>query len=302
MTGENKPEWFDRAIAAPSVNSQVTVDDCVINYAVWGSEGLPGIVLVHGSNANLEWWRFVAPFLADQFRVAAIDLSGNGDSGWREKYSGEAFAREVKAVCGAAGLGEKPFVVAHSFGGFVALETGHQFGHELGGIVFGDFTVAPPEQYVEWGKEYEKRGGQPARPTRVYEDKATALGRFRLVPAQPCQHPYIIDYLADKALRQVEGGWTWKFDPSLFDHLEMGIDQAKKFVDLRCRAAIVLGEHSTDGGAQTADYCRDVTGGTMPIFTIPATHHHFMFDEPMATVTTIKGILLTWLQAAAGSA
>ncbi|XOV88003.1 MAG: alpha/beta fold hydrolase [Pseudomonadota bacterium] len=300
-TRQNLPAWFTRAIATDSVRQQLTLDGCLINYETWGERGLPGIVLVHGSNANLEWWRFVAPFLADQFRVAAIDLSGNGDSGWRERYSGEVFAREVKAVCEAAELGEKPFVVAHSFGGFVALETGHYFGQELGGIIFGDFTVAPPEQYVEWGKEYEKRGGQPARPTRVYEDKATAMGRFRLVPAQPCQHPYIIDYLADKALRQVDGGWTWKFDPSLFDHLEMGIDQAQKFIDLSCRAAIVLGEHSTDGGALTADYCREITGGTMPIFTIPETFHHFMFDEPMATVTTIKGILLTWLQADAAA-
>lgn len=296
MSEAEKPAWFDRALSVPAEEADIEVDGCKIHYAAWGEKGKPGIVLVHGSNAHLEWWRFVAPFLADQFRVAALDLSGNGDSEWREKYAGDVFAREVIAVCEAAGLGANPIVCAHSFGGFVALETGHQYGDQLGGIIFADFTVSPPEQYVEWGLEYEKRGREPARPTRVYDDFDTALGRFRLVPAQPCQHPYIIDYLGRKSLRKVEGGWTWKFDPSLFDHLEMGMAQRDKFVGLACRSAIILGEHSEDGGAQSADYLNEISGGILPIFAIPETWHHFMFDEPMATVAAIKGIALSWRQ------
>jgi pimeloyl-ACP methyl ester carboxylesterase len=289
-----KPEWFQRALDAPAEYGDVEVDGCRIHYAVWGETGKPGIVLVHGSNAHLEWWRFVAPFLADQFRVVAFDLSGNGDSGWREKYSGDIFAKEVMAVADAAELGEHPYVVAHSFGGFVALETGHLFGDQLGGILFADFTVAPPEQYVEWGLGAESRG--PTRPTRIYEERETALGRFRLVPEQPCQHPYVVDYLGRQSLREVEGGWTWKFDPSLFDHLEMGMDQRDKFVTLKCRSAIVLGEHSKDEGALFASYTQEISQGLYPVFKIPATFHHFMFDEPMATVAAIKGILLTWRQ------
>ena len=292
---ESRPPWFERAIASERMDATVCVDDCDIHYATWGEPGLPGLVLVHGSNANLEWWRFVAPFLADQFHVAAIDLSGNGDSGWREKYTGELFAKEVMAVCDHAGLGPNPFVVAHSFGGFVALETGHHFGEQLGGILFCDFTVFPPEQYIEWGKQAAETG-QKARPTRVYDDYDTALGRFRLVPQQPCQHPYVVEYLGRQALREVDGGWTWKFDPSLFDHLEMGMDQSDKFVRLPCRSALVLGEHSEDEGALSAPYMTEITAGAIPIVTIPETYHHFMFDEPMATVAAIKGIVLTWIR------
>jgi alpha-beta hydrolase superfamily lysophospholipase len=99
---EIKPEWFQRAIDAKRDDAEIEVEGCKIHYATWGEIGKPGIVMIHGSNANLEWWRFVAPFLADQFRVAAIDLSGNGDSGWRDKYSGEIYAKEVRAVCDAA--------------------------------------------------------------------------------------------------------------------------------------------------------------------------------------------------------
>ncbi len=296
INNPHKPEWFQRAIDARRDDGEVLVEGCNIHYATWGEVGNPGIVMIHGSNANLEWWRFVAPFLADQFRVAAIDLSGNGDSEWREKYSGEIYAKEVKAVCDAAQLGDRPFIVAHSFGGFVALETGFYFGEELGGIIFGDFTVRPAEEYTEWGRQAEERGDEPVRPTRIYEDFDVALKRFRLVPEQPCQHPYVVDYLGRQSLRQVEGGWTWKFDPGMFDHLEMGSEQSDKFISLTCRSALVLGEHSTDDGALSAPYMAEITNGILPIFIIPGTYHHFMFDEPMATVTAIKGILLSWIQ------
>ena len=133
------------------------------------------------------------------------------------------------AVCQAAELGARPFVVGHSFGGFVVLETGHYYGDRLGGIVLADFTVSPPEDYTEWGGRAE-REGKTRRATRVYADIETALARFRLIPEQPCQHPYVVDYIARQSLRPVEGGWTWKFDPALFDHLEMGADQCDKFV------------------------------------------------------------------------
>ncbi len=291
---QQEPEWFTRAIESKREDGEVIVDDCKIHFAAWGDVGKPGIIMIHGSNAHLEWWRFVAPFLTDQFRVASIDLSGHGDSGWREKYTGDTFAREVMAVCRAANLGEKPYIVAHSFGGFVALETGHQFGDQLGGIIFCDFTVNPPDDFLEWGKQFDERGQEPARPTRVYEDIDVALGRFRLVPEQPCQHPYVVTYLARQSLRQVEGGWTWKFDPALFDHLEMGESQRDKFVGIRCPTALILGEHSTDGGAQSAGYIEEISNGFLPSFVIPATHHHFMFDEPMATVAAIKATLLGW--------
>jgi pimeloyl-ACP methyl ester carboxylesterase len=130
------PFWFQRALDTPSTPGDVEVAGANIHFETWGEVGNPGIALIHGSNAHLEWWRFVAPFLADQFRVVALDSSGNGDSGWREKYTGELLAAEVIAVCEAAELGPKPVIAGHSFGGFTVLETGHFHGSSLGGIIF----------------------------------------------------------------------------------------------------------------------------------------------------------------------
>lgn len=295
------PHWYQRALDAPSQTATVEVDGVAIHYETWGEVGRPGVILIHGSNAHREWWRFVAPFLAEGFglgqgfRVAALDSSGNGDSGWRERYSGEVLAREVHAVCKAADLGPRPFVVGHSFGGFVALETGHAYGAGLAGVVFMDFTTAPPEQYVEWGLRAERENVAPRRATRTYASRAEALGRFRYVPEQPVRHPCVRDYIAGRSLREVEGGWTWKFDPALFDHLEMGIDQRDKFAALACRSAVILGEHSTDDGAFYAGHMLEASGGRLPVITIPDTHHHMMFDDPIAVTMAIAGLLGAWL-------
>lgn len=288
----NTPEWYDRAIAATRDDAEVEVDGCQVHYATWGDIGKPGIILIHGSNAHLEWWRFVAPFLADQFRVVAIDLSGNGDSGWRERYSGKQFAREIMAVIDHAELGPDPIVAGHSFGGYVALEAGRIYGDQLGGVLFLDYVIPSAELFEEWGLRVEEHG--PARPTRVYEDLETALGRFRLMPEQPSRHPYVIDYIGRQSLRQVEGGWTWKFDPAMYDYLEIGADQDQKLLSISCPYAFLLGEHSEDYKPTSVGYTRELTGGRVPIYHIPGTYHHYMFDEPMAVVSAIKGILLTW--------
>lgn len=293
MTEIQTPFWFQRALNTPSQPGNVAVAGVDIHYETWGSPGNPGVVLVHGSNAHLEWWRFVAPFLADDFHVVALDSSGNGDSGWRERYSGEVLAREVWEVAQAAGVAERPVVVGHSFGGYVALETGYRYGRDLGGVIFMDFTTAPPEQYVEWGLRAE-REGKTTRSTRVYADRDEALGRFRFVPEQPVLHRNVLDYIAGKSLRQVEGGWTWKFDPTLFDHLEMGIEQRDKFAATACRSAVILGEDSADDGAFYAEHMAEVTAGRLPILTVPGTHHHLMFDDPVAVAMAVKALLLAW--------
>ena len=59
------------------------VEGARVHYLRWGDKARPGLLLVHGNAAHAYWWSFIAPFLARDYNVAAIDLSGMGDSDWR---------------------------------------------------------------------------------------------------------------------------------------------------------------------------------------------------------------------------
>ncbi|MDA0791252.1 MAG: alpha/beta hydrolase [Proteobacteria bacterium] len=293
---QDYPDWFGRCLAAPSTPGETQVQGCPIHYVSWGDPGRPGVVLIHGSNAHLEWWRMIAPMLQDQFHVVAFDLSGSGDSGWRKRYSAVQFASEVMAVAASARMAPRPFVAGHSFGGLVALEAGHLHGAGLSGVVLVDFTIQPPGETDSVLEAYDQKMTAPVRPTRVYPDKASALGRFRLVPEQPCQNPFLVTYLGKHALRQVDGGWTWKFDPGMFRHLDRGDrDQGQqKLLGLSCPAAFIMAETSDDYSMRSVEFTREITAGIAPMFDVPGTRHHLMLDQPVAVAMAIKGVLTAW--------
>ena len=96
------PEWFTTALATSAELGRVDVDGTAIAYRAWGQPGGPGIVLVHGGAAHSRWWDHIAPLMTPGRRVFALDLSGHGDSGRRQTYSLDSWAREVLAVAGAA--------------------------------------------------------------------------------------------------------------------------------------------------------------------------------------------------------
>ena len=78
------PTWFTDALAHAVRHADVTVDGARIAYRAWGKPGRQGVVLVHGGAAHAGWWDHIAPFLAAEHRVVAIDLSGHGDSDHRD--------------------------------------------------------------------------------------------------------------------------------------------------------------------------------------------------------------------------
>lgn len=78
----------------------------------WARPGAPPVVLVHGISAHRAWWHHTIPALTDRYDVVALDLSGHGDSGQRERYSVAGCAEDVLAVV-AAVCGGRAFVVGH---------------------------------------------------------------------------------------------------------------------------------------------------------------------------------------------
>lgn len=283
------PGWFRRALKAPFEDREVTVEGTPIHYLYWAErETLPGLVLVHGNGAHAHWWRFIAPFFLKEYRVAALDLSGMGDSGHREHYSPELFADEVMAVAKHAGFGTDTIVVGHSFGGFVTIQTALRFGHELGGVVLVDSPVRPPD--YAWERDPKR---SPIRAKRVYPDRATAEGRFRLMPPQDCENGYILRYIAEHSVTEVPGGFSWKFDDRMFEKLRFE-NRGEDLRRLPCRVAVMYGDDSYLFDQEIADYMFKVLDESVPFMALPEAQHHVFLDQPLAFVAALRMLLAEW--------
>jgi len=84
----NAPDWFRDALSITPESCWTTAVGCDIHYLRWGpkTSALPGVLFLHAGGAHAQWWSFIAPFIAEDRPVAAIDFSGMGDSGRRDGY------------------------------------------------------------------------------------------------------------------------------------------------------------------------------------------------------------------------
>jgi len=276
------PAWFDAALTAPTDAGRVSVEGAEISWKAWGEHGKPGVLLIHGGVAHKQWWDGIAPFLTEGYRVAALDLSGMGDSGHREIYRMPLYADEARAVADAAGLFDagKPYFVGHSFGGFVTMVSAIKFGQALAGAVILDSPVRPPEE--------QRSSSPPQRGGKTYEKAETAIARFRLLPPQTCDNVHIIDHIARNSLKGVDDGWSWKFDPNLWAKLEY---QRREPTHLRdsaeCPLAFFRGSDSSLVTEEIWAFMRDIFGPDTPMISIPDAQHHLILDQPIAVASAL---------------
>lgn len=289
------PDWFHWAIDRPVSSHFVDVEDCPIHYLLWPGEDAAadarGVLLVHGGGAHANWWRFVAPFFTRNFRVAAMDLSGMGDSGRREEYDARHRAEEIRAVLEHAELGHKPFVVGHSFGGYMAMRFGASFGDAVGGTVIVDSPIRRPST------EPDPRRRNVMSHARRYPSFEEALARFRLLPQQECANAFIVEHIGRHSLREDADGWAWKFDAHAMGSRRWGEPFHEHLQKLKCRAALMFGQNSALVSRDTADYMSELMGPQAPVVEIPEAQHHLMLDQPLAFVAALRVLLDAWVRA-----
>jgi len=278
------PAWFSAALAATPEERAVTCEGTSIAYRAWGDPADRNIVLVHGGAAHSRWWDHIAPLLARGWRVVAMDLSGHGDSGRRDRYSLDIWAREVLAVVTDAGTAASTVVIGHSMGGLVTLRLAALAGSRIAGAVAVDSPIrdmAPEDR--------EARQHRAFGPLRVYPTREAIIARFRPIPDQPAL-AWITEHVAATSIRPAEGGWTWKFDPQVFARDTLTL---KLLTRLDCRVALFRAEHGLVT-PQQGEVIYDRLGRIAPLIEIPVAGHHIMLDEPVALAAALRTLLADW--------
>ena len=307
------PQWFKDAIADEPERGFVDSLGAKLEVLTWGELGKPGLLLIHGNSAHADWWSFIAPALAKDYRVTSMSLAGMGASDWRETYKFTDFADDAEACARATGLydgGRKPIYIGHSFGGGQVFFAANQRPGNMHAAVLVDtgFGGPPPEVLAERAKRMEQIRNIPTldKPSRVYPTLAAALARFRLMPPQPAENDYILDFIARRSLKpapMADGsgqGWTWKFDPEMWEKLDrsgmMGMMTGK--TEEASATDLVPMVHLYGAKSRIIESRKagepSVFSARMREIEIPDSHHHVMIDQPLALIAALRTLLATW--------
>ncbi len=279
------PAWARAAIDAPHDRGAVMVEGAAIEWLAWGPPGAPGLLLLHGNGANADWWRFTAPLLAQGgLRVAALSWSGMGNSGHRPRYSLDLFMAEALAAADAAGLGAAFSVAGHSFGGVPAVGLGRHHARHVRRAIVIDTPFGDMRRPREPGRQ------RAARRHRTYPSLADALARFRWAPMQPSPNLWAADFISRSSLKAVDGGFSWKFDPFLWQNFRFD-DPSGLLAGAGAPLDYVWGEQSLLVEAGVVARIREMMPDGTRFVGIPQAHHHVMADQPLALVAVLRALL-----------
>lgn len=87
----------------------------------------PLLLLIHGAGGSTQSWRHLMPLLAENYRVVAMDLPGQGFTklGAQQRAGLTPMAQDIAALCTAEGW-RPDAIIGHSAGAAIALEMAMQ--------------------------------------------------------------------------------------------------------------------------------------------------------------------------------
>jgi pimeloyl-ACP methyl ester carboxylesterase len=157
-------------------------------------------------------------------------------------------------------------------------------GHPIEGAVLIDSAMIGPVAEKRAARERRFFGAA----TRLYPSREAIISQFSPMPSQPVLG-YVADHVAATSIREVPGGWTWKWDPAIFARERV----ENPLIRLDCRLALVHAEHGV-ASAERRDALYDQLGRVASVIEVPGARHHIMLDQPLALVAVIRTLLSEW--------
>ncbi|MGE0825603.1 MAG: alpha/beta fold hydrolase [Candidatus Binatia bacterium] len=262
----------------------VTINGLRLHYLDWGTTGKPPLVLLHGGSAYAHWWDFIAPTLAEDFQVLALDQRGHGDSEHVNPpaYASRHYVSDLREFMLALGL-QRPVLMGHSMGGHNSIIYATQYAHDLSALVLVDTDAAYPEAAVQF---LHKLGEKPAK---EFSSFAEAMSRFQFLPRETFISAEKLQYIASFAFKErADGKWIAKLDRNtLFRDPIDGIPLLGK---ITCPTLVVRAEHTpllTDKKVERL--MNGLPNGQW--VEVKNTYHHVMLDNPQGLVKVVRDFL-----------
>ena len=257
------------------------------------------LVLLHGGPGldGSVFFPQIAALAGDGVRILAVDHRANGrsDDGDPSLWTVPQMAADVEAVISGVGL-ERPIVMGHSFGSFVAQHHMAEYGTAAGYVLMG--TVDSAEELTRIGErlaafEPEHLREQVTRSWAAEETVQTAEEAEQLWRDQVPFHAADPEGEAVRQMQQSSGEIV--FRPEVLRHFASGgeyglVDNRERLRQRRLPVLVLSGELDRTTPAASAHRLAELLADADEVV-VPGAAHMLLQDQPDAALAALRAFL-----------
>ncbi len=186
-----------------------TANGLRLHYLEWGDPARPAMILLHGIARHAHTFDHVAPVLARDYRVIALDLRGHGDSAWSPEgaYLVQDYVKDLEALVAELRL-RRVTLLGNSTGGRVAQVFAGLHPDLVERLVVEDVGPERPQNIAD---AFARRVEQEANGWATEDELVQQLTAANRRTPEPLLRTYAHFGLKPRA----DGRLVWKRDPNL---------------------------------------------------------------------------------------
>lgn len=257
------------------------------------------LVLLHGGPGldSSVFFPQIAALAADGVRLLAIDHRANGrsDDGDPDLWTVPRMAADVEAVISQLGL-ERPIVMGHSFGSFVAQHHMAEYGTAAGYVLMG--TVDSVEELARIGERLAAFEPEHLREqvTRSWAEEATVATAEDAERLWRDQVPFHAADPEGEVVRQMQSNaGTIVFRPAVLRHFASGgdyglVDNRERLRERHLPVLVLSGELDRTTPAASAHRLAQLLADADEVV-IPGAAHMLLQEQPEAALAALRAFL-----------
>jgi pimeloyl-ACP methyl ester carboxylesterase len=197
------------AQAPSSADRFATANGLRLHYLEWGDPARPAMILLHGIARHAHTFDHIAPGLARDYRVIALDMRGHGDSAWSPEgaYLVQDYVKDLEALVASLRL-RGITLLGNSTGGRVAQVFAGLHPDLVERLVVEDVGPERPQNIADaFARRVEQEANGWASEDELVQQLTAANRRT--------PEPLLRTYAHFGTRRRADGRLVWKRDPNL---------------------------------------------------------------------------------------
>lgn len=261
----------------------VEVNGLRLHYLDYGSAAKPPLVCLHGLSGNAHNFDYLAPRLAPDWHVMALDVRGRGDSAWGSpgEYNQQVYMTDLAGMLDALAI-PRVTLIGTSMGGIIAMMFAGGYPERVERLVLND--VGPEIDPAGLGRITSYMTSSPSSFAAM--DEVTRYYRENYPPLRQIPEPALVEFVRWSVRPGADGRLVWKLDPAVRNIPRSGtaaraMDLWMPYARITAPILVVRGAISDILSRGTTDRMRVVQRGTR-VVEVPGVGHAPSLSEPAA--------------------